>query len=503
MKTKAALMFVVIVLATAQLGFAQLFGGGADKASTELVPGSVFVGASMFPKKIVEDPNFKAFPREVVSAWGQKELGFDPMLIGEGTWMRKVPENVGQGKPIWAAVMHFEEMQGVAGQLIDRLEEKRIAGKTVFSGVNEGVPSFMIFDESTIVVGEEELFEEMVTATGDGSIVGLMKEGNVVGQVYGFVDVEAIRPLIAELFDGRQFPELPVELEDLKKVPELVDSIEVGLDTKNKIETKIVMHAIGEDSAKELSEIILATMEYGKQAMVGQMSSSMNMQDPVQVATIQYTNRVWEKFIEKWTPEVNGSDVTITMQEEVLALPFLSSLGFTSYARSEQMQYTPENQLRVAALAIHNYESAYQKFPSRVITNDQGEVLFSGRVSILPFIEQANLYNSLKLDEPWDSEHNAQFTSMAIPAYSNISSGGVDSNVRFPVFPDGIWSETGDTKTFAEITDGTSNTILTVFVDDSQAINWADPSPFSISPSNPMKDVFGDREQVLVGMADG
>ena len=143
-------------IANQTASYGQVLGIGGKKANTEFVPGSVFAGAVLFPKKISQDPKFELFPREIVSAWGKKELGFDPMLINQITFVVKKMDDFNR-LPKWAAVLHFDEMQGLAGKLIDKLQAKKVGGKTMFSGTDQGMPSFLIYDESTMFVGDEDL----------------------------------------------------------------------------------------------------------------------------------------------------------------------------------------------------------------------------------------------------------------------------------------------------------------------------------------------------------
>ncbi len=61
------------------------------------------------------------------------------------------------------------------------------------------------------------------------------------------------------------------------------------------------------------------------------------------------------------------------------------------------------------ALALQNYHDTYKQFPPAVIgpSNVPRERQFSWMVAILPFMEQRNLYEKLRLDLPWDDPHNA------------------------------------------------------------------------------------------------
>jgi hypothetical protein len=55
---------------------------------------------------------------------------------------------------------------------------------------------------------------------------------------------------------------------------------------------------------------------------------------------------------------------------------------------------------------MHNYHSTHGKLPPAVVYGKDGKPLYSWRVLILPFLEEHELYDQFKLDEPWDSAHN-------------------------------------------------------------------------------------------------
>ena len=507
MKTKlsfATVAIALIVALTAQTAVAQLFGKKAEKPSPEFVTKSAFMYFTLYHKDITSMEALKLFPREIVTAWGKKEFGFDPMLIKQATFMMKAPESLDdQGPPAYAAIFHFEEMQGLSGGMIDELEKKKVAGKSVFSSGNPYEPSYMVIDESTMVVGDERYFEEMLVSP-PGRVATLMKEGTATGQAFAYFDIKGAEPFLDEVLS--QMSEnyvVPPEVERMKLIPSLLNSVESAVETKSKFEGKVILHARDAKDAEELNEIIVDSMEYYRKLLLTKMAQEMDMEDPVQVATVQYTKRIYEKFEKQLTPEVKGKDLTITVQEEILALPFLAGLmGRAAYEATElEVRMTPELRLRQTALAFHNYESAYRKFPNRVIKDENGKELFSGRVAILPFIEQNNLYQKLRLDEAWDSRHNRQFTEMAVPQFGMTVEG--KSTIRFPVFPDSLWDDKNADSGFANITDGTSNTIFAIEAPPEDATSWADPTPWTISPSNPMRDVFGDRDEVVVAMMDG
>ena len=66
------------------------------------------------------------------------------------------------------------------------------------------------------------------------------------------------------------------------------------------------------------------------------------------------------------------------------------------------------NDLKMIGLALHNYHDAYGVFPPAVLKNDQGTVLHSWRTLILPYLDQAPLYQKIDLSKPYNDPVNAE-----------------------------------------------------------------------------------------------
>lgn len=77
-------------------------------------------------------------------------------------------------------------------------------------------------------------------------------------------------------------------------------------------------------------------------------------------------------------------------------------------AREAARRTQCNNNLKNIALGLQNYHETYKQFPPAVIgpSNVARERQFSWMVAILPFMEQRNLYDKLRLDLPWDDPHN-------------------------------------------------------------------------------------------------
>jgi hypothetical protein len=138
----------------------------------------------------------------------------------------------------------------------------------------------------------------------------------------------------------------------------------------------------------------------------------------------------------------------------------------------EQLKHSEDN-LKLIALAWHNYESTYGYFPSNETSKD-GKVLLSWRVQILPYLEEEKLYEQFKLDEPWDSAHNKKLIDRMPKIYAPIRAKSDDGMTFYQAFTGkhGLL-KAGNKLTIATITDGTSNTLMCV--EAAKPVIWTKP----------------------------
>ncbi len=140
--------------------------------------------------------------------------------------------------------------------------------------------------------------------------------------------------------------------------------------------------------------------------------------------------------------------------------------------------------LKQLALAAHSFADSkspspgLSPFPARYSVDGDGKPLHSWRVFLLPFIGQDELYQQIRLDEPWDSEYNRQFHSKTPELFRRPGSSDPgcvyscvadESAVLQPAKESG--SQLG--LFFAATTDGVANTIL--FVERKEPVCWMDP----------------------------
>ena len=162
-------------------------------------------------------------------------------------------------------------------------------------------------------------------------------------------------------------------------------------------------------------------------------------------------------------------------------------------AREAARRMQASNHLKQLGLAMQNYHDVFGCMPPAVVTDKNGKPLYSGRVLLLPFIEQKPLYDAFNKDQAWDSPANRPITSQTLQVFSDPSAPPTkvagQTDFLF-VTGKGTLFEPPPTGTgLASITDGTSNTMCMIEIKNS-GINWAEPrdldisQPMSLPPGN-------------------
>ncbi len=96
-------------------------------------------------------------------------------------------------------------------------------------------------------------------------------------------------------------------------------------------------------------------------------------------------------------------------------------------AREAARRAQCSNQLRQLALAVHNYESVYGRFPASTIldlrtTETTNNLAWGVHGRILPYLEQAGVARDVDLSEPWDFQ--SAIDGVKIPGFGCPSDPG-------------------------------------------------------------------------------
>ncbi|MHB8973771.1 MAG: DUF1559 family PulG-like putative transporter [Pirellulaceae bacterium] len=130
------------------------------------------------------------------------------------------------------------------------------------------------------------------------------------------------------------------------------------------------------------------------------------------------------------------------------------------------------NNLHRIMLAMLMYQHEHGTLPPAYTVNADGKPLHSWRVLLLPYLGQQELYGKLRLDEPWDSEHNRPLQDAA-PAIYQCPSAKLQSNqTTYSVI-------VGEHTAFGAGTGKSLNDFgmnLLLVVEREQSVCWMDPS---------------------------
>jgi type II secretory pathway pseudopilin PulG len=154
-------------------------------------------------------------------------------------------------------------------------------------------------------------------------------------------------------------------------------------------------------------------------------------------------------------------------------------------ARGAARRQASMNNLKQISIALHNYHDTYGSFPPAVVKDENGNPLYSGRVLLLPFMEQVSLYEAFDKTKAWNAPENTAITTKALKVFEDPNSASTKSprtDYLFVTGPGTIFEElpSGRPVRFADVTDGTSNTIYIIETAQANA-HWAEPKDLDVS----------------------
>ena len=174
----------------------------------------------------------------------------------------------------------------------------------------------------------------------------------------------------------------------------------------------------------------------------------------------------------------------------------------SSRAKEQAERVQKLNGVKQIGLAMHNFHDSNNTFPASDGYGDNKGNL-SWRVHLLPFLEQAELYNEFNLDEPWDSEHNKPLIEK-MPEFfktAGVEDAGMTS---YHVFTgEGTPFGGEEAPGISSFTDGTSNTIMAVIAGADKADVWTKPGGLEIDGEDPAASLGAIGDRFVTVFADG
>lgn len=166
----------------------------------------------------------------------------------------------------------------------------------------------------------------------------------------------------------------------------------------------------------------------------------------------------------------------------VIALVIALLLPMCRSAREPARRNSCMNNLKQIALALFIYEKEHGTLPPAYTVDEQGNRLHSWRTLILPYMEQASLYETIDLTKPWDDPANAKARETIVETYQCPSSPEMNglTNYLAVVGPDSAFAG-AEPRNIADVKNDARSTVATIMdVGTNRAIPWMSPEDISL-----------------------
>ncbi|MEX2141125.1 MAG: DUF1559 domain-containing protein [Pirellulales bacterium] len=467
-----------------------------------------FAVVVVHPRAVFEAPAMDLLPREVITAAAMKEAGIDPTKIDRA--IISVANFAPPSEPTVAGVAYFSEPfdpQQVLAPIRAQAKEGAVAGKSYWTDPRANM-AFHMPDNRTIVVAPEAVLKQLLSAQGaaDSPLARRLQKTAWSADAVAILSIDSVREQINALL--AQVPPLPPPFQEFTKIPDLTSAVEVRVELGGKPDFELTFHARNNQAA-ELERLLLTALAVGKEAVLAQVTRELKGDDPVEQATAQYMRRVVDHFASVLKPVRTDDRVAISLHSgggaATIGVLVALLLPAIQAAREAARRTASMNNMKQINLALLNYLDANKSFPARAILDKQGKPLLSWRVQILPYIEENELYQQFRLDEPWDSEHNKKLLAQVPAVYRNPNlPDDTKTNYLVPVGEDTIFSGDAGAR-LRDIKDGVSKTILVLEVDADRAVPWTKPDDFKVEADDPLSGLghFRAGGAFAAGFADG
>jgi hypothetical protein len=309
-------------------------------------------------------------------------------------------------------------------------------------------------------------------------------------------------------------PNVPPQLRELVQGIALVNAVVVRIKLDGGgVFARMEVLADDAPSAAKLHRATESAIEFARiQALAGIEQSMANSEPgPVNDALQSYLKRMIEEMVTSYRPKLSNDRVVLDVRADNSMATTGVLIGLllpaVQASREAARRMSSSNNLKQIGLAMHNYHAAYNHFPPAAITSASGEPLLSWRVALLPFVEEMELYDKFKLDEPWNSEHNIVLIDKMPRVFSDSSPcvtpgiGNGLTNYHLAI-GDGLLINPTAKSGFRDVIDGTSNTIMSIAGTQESLRPWTSPDYLEISLEDPLAYVKRPNG-FEVGFADG
>jgi beta-lactamase regulating signal transducer with metallopeptidase domain len=402
-------------------------------------------------------------------------------------------------------------------------EAKRVAAVAAAGSTDARQPAYGVVNDKTIVLGSAQIVGKYLgnRRKGQPAIAAAAWEKVRMGAIVAALDMELIRDQLRNRTPGGP-DELLATLAPLWTDSEYVLS---GVIVEGKtVHLRAIATCQDAELAGNVADTVTATT-----TLVRNMLRSVREKEQNIPEFARFAIETGEGLLKSAKVERTESLVVVQTKTDMPKAGGAAAGGLLNAvtgARAAAQRSVSQNNMKQIMLALHNWaDTRGSRFPPPVMLGRDGKGKFphSWRIEILPYIEQDALYREYKFDEPWDSDANKKVMEKMPGIFRHPQDDPKSTNAAYFVltpeklleekvapnggrsppeggFPTAFSAVNG--MSFAQIFDGTSNTIA--IVEAKRDIPWTKPEDILFDKEKDPPKLGGFfKDGYNVGICDG
>lgn len=390
----------------------------------------------------------------------------------------------------------------------EALVERLIDGTHVYHLNDWNQQSLYFEGKRTIVVAGSKQNLGAVIAASRLNRFSAAKQYQAVAsaEMTGYLNMDAFRKQMErEMRNGPNDPSSAMILGMVRPLWEKSNSVVYGFGLNGGTLVEAYFDCATEKDAETVAQTITAVTTLAKNMLSMQ---STRMKDdfgadgdggdaaPPELKMAMKAISMTEEMLTTAAVTQDGNQVSLKLtSKDSTAMMISMVLPAVQQAREAARRTQSMNNLKQIALAMHNYHDAYGRFPAPVMVSQHGKK-YSWRVALLPFLDQAPLYEQYRMDEDWDSEANKKVLAQIPPTYRSPNDKAGSTNASYFAMVGkntGFGNTEGEGTRIRDFIDGTSNTLLVVGA--KREIPWTKPVDIEIDLTKEKLPKFGGWHQ--------
>lgn len=425
--------------------------------------------------------------------------------------LTRLPDRPGNMESMMLQILRHKQTfdwKGKIGEnVVGKPVEATIAGKTYYHSDHGDAairPAFYLPDDRTIVIGPEIDLQRAIVSGGKSNPEWADAwEKSATGQAVAMVDLTAVNRAVSEAMKQHPAPQAVAVFAPIwEKGQRLFVTVQKdqGLSLASRIDCATA------DDAGRVQETAQAVLTLARN-LLDEADRALAKGTAKEAAEIIPLVDLASEVLKKGKVQTEGSSVTYASKLDIdvaeTAVTVVTPAVFAAREAAKRAQAM--NNMKQIMLAMHNYLDVHGHFPPPIVMGPDGKTPHSWRVEILPYVEQTQLYQQYKMDEPWDSENNKKVLAQMPIVLCDPSVDPNSHNTSYFALTGpatGFGPTDGKGTRIQDITDGTSNTIAVV--EAKRAVPWTKPEDIEYSVEKPMPKFGGLRPGgYIVALFDG